>query len=192
MMAPLAGVEIGDPQPFKLRFEHYEMLDLAGSFLGRRVELIEGTLIEMSPQRRPHSYAKNELTFRLRLALAEIGSPLVAQSEVTLPLRPHSGPEPDIALTDAPRGQGYIPVESVALIVEIADTSLHLDITAKKDLYAGAGILEYWVVDVAASTVRQFWSVGEGAYAQSHTRPLDGPISSATIPDLIIDGSGIL
>jgi Uma2 family endonuclease len=35
-----------------------------------------------------------------------------------------------------------------ALLVEIADTTLSKDITTKAELYATAGIADYWVLDV--------------------------------------------
>ncbi|HEX8485458.1 Uma2 family endonuclease [Sphingomonas sp.] len=192
VMASITSIADDEPQAFKLRFEHYELLDRAGTFQDRRVELIEGTLVEMSPQQRPHSYAKNELTFRLRLALDALGSSLSAQSEVTLPLGPHSGAEPDIALTDAPRGQGYIPVDSVKLVVEVADTSLRFDVGKKQTAYADAGLPEYWVVDVNGRQVHQFWAASDGVYTHSRIVPLDGELRSATMPELAIDGSGIL
>ena len=34
------------------------------------------------------------------------------------------------------------------LVVEIADTSLQFDLTVKAALYARAGIVEYWILDV--------------------------------------------
>jgi hypothetical protein len=37
------------------------------------------------------------------------------------------------------------------LAVEISDTTLGFDLTTKAELYARAGIVEYWVVDVAAA-----------------------------------------
>ncbi len=35
-------------------------------------------------------------------------------------------------------------------MVQISDTTLGFDLTTKAELYARAGIIEYWVVDVAA------------------------------------------
>jgi hypothetical protein len=66
----------GEPQPFKLRVEDYELLERAGAFNGARVELIEGMVVEISSQQRPHSFTKNELSYRLRRALEAMDSPL--------------------------------------------------------------------------------------------------------------------
>jgi Uma2 family endonuclease len=37
------------------------------------------------------------------------------------------------------------------LLIEVSDTSLWFDLTKKAALYARAGIIEYWVLDIAAS-----------------------------------------
>ena len=40
--------------------------------------------------------------------------------------------------------------QDIALLVEIADSTLNFDLTIKAALYARAGIAEYWVLDVVA------------------------------------------
>lgn len=182
-----------EPRPVRLTVDDLILLDRVGAFETRgRTELIEGTLVETSPQGRPHSFAKNELTHRLRVALERLGSPWVAQSEATIAWPPYSAPEPDIIVTDAPRGEGYVPVGSVALAIEIADTSLKYDLTVKKAVYAGAGIPEYWVVDVRHRRVHQFWSPGTSGYGEERIVPSDSLLASATMAELAVDGGGIL
>lgn len=191
MNAP--SIRFDEPQLFKLTLADVEQLQRIGAFNGRpKAELIEGVLLAVSPQLRPHSYVKNELTFRLRLALTTLGSALSAQSEATIRISPRTAPEPDIMLTDAPMGVGYIPLTSVALVVEIADTSLLFDLREKRDIYASAGISEYWVVDVNAAQVHRFSQPAEGGYTAEKPIPLAGPLASLTLPDLVIDGHGIL
>jgi Uma2 family endonuclease len=181
------------PRPVKLTVDDFAVLDAAGAFADcHHTELVEGTVTEMSPQRRPHSYAKNELTHRLRLALEAMGSRFTAQSEVTISLPPHNAPEPDIVVTDAPRGEGYMPACAVALVVEVADASLRYDLEHKRRLYAAAGIAEYWVVDLIAGVVHRFWGTTDGAFQQGDRLPLAGPLASATLPGLAVDGAGIL
>lgn len=65
------------PQPVKLRIEDYELLLRAGTFAHlAKTELIDGVIVEMDAQYRRHSFAKNELTYRLRRALEALGSPI--------------------------------------------------------------------------------------------------------------------
>ena len=182
-----------DPQPFKLRIADVELLEEAGALDERpRVELIEGMLIAMSPQQRPHVFVKNELTFRFRLALAALHSPLSALCEATVEMSSESAPEPDVILTDAPKGAGYVPVGSLALAIEVADTSLRFDLGRKRRLYAAAGVPEYWVIDVKGAEVHRFADPSDGAYRAEPPIPLAGDLQSLTMTDLRIDGSGIL
>lgn len=184
---------LGDPRPVKLTVDDFAVLHDAGALAAHgRVELIEGVIVEMSPQQRPHSFAKNELTYRLRRALEEIGSPYTAQSEPTVAIDRHNAPEPEIVVTNAPRGDGYTPVGSIALVIEVAATTLRYDLSSKRRLYADAGLPEYWVIDVHARQIHQFWAVNEGTYAQTRIVPLGGELRSATMADLAIDGRGIL
>lgn len=177
---------------FKLRLQDVELLQRAGVLDGRKVELIEGVLIAVSPQLRPHSYVKNELNHRFRMALSALGSALSAQSEATVEITPETAPETDIALTDAPMGDGYVPVASVALAIEVADTSLRRDLGEKRDIYAAAGVPEYWVVDVNKAHVHRFAEPRDGVYRAEPPIPLAGELRSLTMPDLAIDGRGIL
>jgi Putative restriction endonuclease len=48
--------------------------------------------------------------------------------------------------------------DDVALLVEVADTSLRYDRRVKGLLYAEAGIREYWIVDLAGDVVESFAS----------------------------------
>jgi len=69
-------------------------------------------------------------------------------------------PEPDITLTDY-RGDGAVPLAHVALVIEVSDTTLDTDLGRKADLYAAAGVPEYWVIDL------------NEARALLHMNPLD-------------------
>ena len=77
----------------RLRLSDVELLQRAGVLDGRKVELIEGVLIAASPQYRPHSYLKNELNHRLRMALSALGSTLSSQTEATVEVTPETAPE---------------------------------------------------------------------------------------------------
>ena len=46
VMARFPQLAAHEPQPFKLRFEDYEMLDRPGAFHDRRIELIQGGYAE--------------------------------------------------------------------------------------------------------------------------------------------------
>lgn len=184
---------INVPRPVKLNIEQFELLDRSGAFDGyAKTELIEGAIYAMQGQFRPHSYAKNELTYRLRRRLEEMGSHLLPQSEPTVAMPPSSAPEPDIVVTSEPKGESYVPLGSVALVVEVSDSSIAFDLNDKAALYARHHVPEYWVLDIAAAAIHQFWAPGEAGYGEGRSVDLGNPIESVTIAGLAIESDGLI
>ena len=85
----------------------------------------------------------------------------VASVRVQLPLRfvPVSEPEPDIAIVPAGRYTREHPTTAM-LVIEVARTSLPIDLGTKAEIYAAAEVPEYWVVDIPARTVHVHASPG--------------------------------
>jgi Uma2 family endonuclease len=181
-----------DLQPFKLRIEDYELLDRAGAFDGRRTELIEGVIVAVNSEMLPHTRIKNELMFRLRLALRDRSDPYDAYVEGSLAFAPHNMPQPDVLVARIDAKGAYFNQHDVVLVIEVGATSLRGDLGIKRTLYADQGVPEYWVVDVDGRQVHQFWTPVDGSYADSRIVPLAGALQSATLSDLTIDGRGIL
>lgn len=180
------------PLPLPLRVEDYLLLDEAGAFGGySKTELIDGEIVYVNAQHRPHGFVKMEFYDRLRDGLRSIGSPLRPLVETSVAMPPHDAPEPDIVLTSEPRGEGLIPLDSVALIVEVSDTTIEFDLGAKAELYARHGVAEYWVAAIEARALHQHWTPREGDYAHRRVFPFGDLIAAATIDRLEIDTSGI-
>ena len=173
------------PLPVKLRVEDYLLLDGSGAFADyAKTELIDGEIVYMNAQHRPHARIKTELAIRLHAALQACGSDLAMLIEAALKMPPHNVPEPDILLTREPYGQGLVPLESVALVVEVADATLANDLRRKAMIYAVGGVPEYWVVDVAREMVIRMWMPAGGAYTDRDEVPLGSRIGAATIAGL--------
>ena len=176
----------------KLRIEDYEMLAAAGALDDyARTELIDGSIYYMNAQHRPHGMVKLELYDQLRDALRRLGSPLRPVVEFSLSLSPQDMPDPDLMLTSEPYGDGAVPLGSVALVIEVSDTTLKLDLGKKAALYASHGIAEYWVADVKGRAIHQLSSPAGGAYTETGIIAFGDPLTSATLPDLTIDTSGL-
>lgn len=124
------------------------------------------------------------LAFDLRDAVRSLGSDLEVLIEPTIEMEPLSAPEPDIVLTSAARAEGLVPFESVALIVEVSDSSLQHDLHRKADLYSRFGIPEYWIVDIRALAIHQLWNPGPGGYSESRNVLFGSEIVSTTLPNL--------
>ena len=94
-------------------------------------------------------------------------------------------PEPDLSVvrgdsddfTDHHPGPG-----DVALIVEVADSSLSRDRGEKRDNYGRAGIPAYWIVDLVNRRLEVYAGPAGGAY------PAPTILGESESVELIIDG----
>lgn len=164
LVPKLADLDPDDVRPL-LRVE-YDLLVESGAFEEERVELLEGTLVTMTPQDSAHAYTVQRLTELLTVALQGRASVRV---QSPLALTDDSEPEPDVAVVPIADYSAHHPA-SVHLIVEVANTSVQRDRFVKAPLYAHAGVPEYWIVDLGSRTVRvcRRPSAGEFTDVTSH------------------------
>lgn len=122
------------------------MADL-GFFQDQRVELIEGEIIQMPPQKDLHAAAMSLTSKAISRAF---GQEYWVRSQLPLRLDADSEPEPDVAVVKGNErdyiGTGH-PREAL-LVVEISDTTLRYDRGEKAALYASHGIADYWIVNL--------------------------------------------
>jgi len=132
--------------------DEYERMGEAG-ILGEddRVELLDGEIVEMTPIGSRHAATVNRLN---ALFAGRLGN--LAQIGIQNPIRLDdlSEPQPDLVLL-RPRSDFYaasLPTpEDILLLVEVADSSLRVDRQVKIPLYARAGIVEIWLIDLEQS-----------------------------------------
>jgi Uma2 family endonuclease len=180
------------PQKVKLRNEDYLLLDGSGALDDyAKTELIEGEIVFMNAQHRPHVRAKMAIYDGLREGLKRLASPLTPLVEASIDAPPQCVPEPDLVVTSEPGGEGLVPIGSVALIVEISDTTLKNDLERKGPLYARLDVPEYWVVDVKGRTVHQLWSPQNEAYAERREVKFGHQVEAVTIDGLAVGTAGI-
>jgi Uma2 family endonuclease len=117
----------------------------------RRVFLREGRLYEKMAKTRAHGFVGAAITRAVGRRLPDGWS---LWPESTIVLGPTSAPLPDFALVRAANPLDFAAPErypgpaDVGLLIEVAVTSLHDDLTTVLELYARALIPVYWVVDV--------------------------------------------
>jgi len=127
------------------RSEYYTMSDM-GWFQRRRVELIDGEIVEMSPQRSFHAAALGLVEDVLRAAY---GSRFWVRTQRPLDLGIVMEPEPDVAVVEGnPRDYSGSHPTTALLIVEVSDTTLAYDRGPKASVYAAAGIQDYWILNL--------------------------------------------
>lgn len=179
------------PGKYRLRVQDYLILDEAGAFRGEETELVDGNVIVMSPEWRPHLRIKDELAYRVRRALEAIGNDLFVGTGGSVALSDIDQPRPDIILTREIEGEGAVPRDSIALLVEVASTTLANDVKIKTGLYARYGIPEYWIANVDARMIHQMWNPVGGIYTERRDLAFGDPIMVPTIAGLSIDTTNL-
>ena len=193
--APPCHVTSSTPRSWKWdRAQYYRLAEL-GFFTNQRVELVQGEIVIMSPMNEPHVRGVILALEALRAAFPT-GYTLRPQSPLDFG---DSAPEPDVAVvTGAPRDIIATPTSAI-LVVEVAETSLDYDTSTKAELYAMAGVPDYWVVDLPTGRLLVFRDpgplpagLGASAY-RTHLSlapdqmisPLAAPSASICVADLL-------
>lgn len=151
-----------------------------------RLELADGEIVEMTPIGWRHVRAVTVLTQLLAGALP--GYYVSVQNPIVFGERDER--QPDLALVRAEALEGSLPEASdVALVVEVAETSLTYDREVKVPLYALSGAPEAWVVDLASGAIEVYASpeasrVSAGRYAKRRTFGRREELRSFTVAGL--------
>lgn len=135
--------------------QYHRMLETGVLQSGDRVELLAGRIVPKMTQNPPHVAAVTRINRFLTRLLPDEWL-LRVQAPITLRT---SEPEPDFAIVPGPeeRWQGRHPgPRDVALLIEVADSSLLEDRVRKGFLYASARIAEYWIVNLVHSRIEVY------------------------------------
>ncbi len=134
---------------FLWTIERYERAIEAGIFTeDDKIELIYGKIIELAPAEIEHEYC---VTISAEFFRDRFGKQFSYREEKSLLFENDlSIPEPDlVVLKDINYSRRRPSPEDVYLVAEVARSSLKRDRTVKVELYAGAGLAEYWIVNLA-------------------------------------------
>jgi Uma2 family endonuclease len=146
---PEPPVPLGAPRKRWTR-EEFAMLATA-AVNTEQLELIEGDLIVKMPKNRPQVNGSAHLMFWLMDTFGREKVNQEAPIDVAAADNPINEPEPDLIVLKREsrtfRSRPPQPAD-LHLVIEISDTSLGFDLTAKAGLYARAGIADYWVLDI--------------------------------------------
>jgi len=149
-----------------------------------RLELIEGEIIEMAPIGVPHASIVGSLT---RLFVRQAGDAAFVWVQNPVIVGKRSMPQPDLAILKA-RTDDYSSrhpaVDDVLLAVEVSDSTLAFDLERKANLYARAGIREFWVVDVNARGVHVHREPAEQGYARVSVATREDIVQSMALPEI--------
>jgi Uma2 family endonuclease len=152
-------------QVWRITVERYDQMIASGSLNeDDPIELLSGVLVTKMAKNPKHSTTSD----LCRAAITRLLTPgwyLRQEQPVRIP--EYDEPEPDLALA---RGsildyQDHHPGPGdIALIVEVAESSLPRDRGEKRDIYARAGIPAYWIINLVDRQLEAYLNPAGGAY----------------------------
>ncbi len=173
----------------QLTLEQYDRMIEGGVFDPSRrwrLELIRGEIREMNPIGSLHEEAVERLT-AWSYSIAAAGKIRVrVQDSVGIP-NLASAPEPDVAWVverDYSRGRPTPP--DVLLIIEVAESSLKYDCGEKAELYAEAGIADYWVVNLPERLIEVRRDPAAGRYRSLQTYQDQQEVRPLALPEVAL------
>ena len=170
----------------KWNLTDYHRIISAGILQGRSVELLNGEIVEMSPEGEIHAYSSDEAGEYLIYLLGDRAK--VRQGKPITLLHSNSEPEPDIAIVQrlGKTYQDHHPYpENIFLLIEYSNSSLSKDLEVKTKIYAEAGIPEYWVINLQKIEMIVFRSTTDTGY-KSQEILTQGEIYPLAFPDIAV------
>ena len=157
----------------------------------RWLELDDGELYFMPRPRRPHQFVSVELTtFFVNHLNSFDEPPAEVYSELVIIISRESGRIliPDLSIFIRPPGDdtdissaGNIP----DIVIEILSTDRNRDLVRKRQLYAEAGVPEYWIFDPVNDTVLPL-ELRDGKYAERPALTAADNLTTPLLPGLSI------
>ena len=179
----------------KRRFtaDEYQRMGEAGILCpDDRVELIEGEVVVMSPIGPRHNACVSSANQAMVRAAGDTAI-VLPQGSVRLDL--HSEPQPDLVLLK-PRADFYASRHAgpadILLVVEIAASSIDYDRDVKARVYAKAGILELWLVDLNTNVVSRYAQPQDGMFRDVEQHRPGGSIAPGSLPACVISVNALL
>ncbi|MCG8329433.1 MAG: Uma2 family endonuclease [Chitinophagales bacterium] len=152
---------------YRFTTEAYHQLGAAGILPeDKRVELINGEIIEMSPINSRHAGTVNLLS---RLLNQHLSMQYILSVQNPIHIEEYSEPEPDLAILSYREdfySKSHPRPKEVVILIEVADTSLEKDRLVKLPLYAAAEIQEVWIVNLPEQQVEIYTHPVNERYTQ--------------------------
>jgi hypothetical protein len=161
----------GEPRmvPYRFAVEQYERMIDAGVFVDARCELLEGLVVQKVTHNPPHD---GSILALQQMLLHHLTHEWVLRIQSSISLS-ESQPEPDLVVAKGlvKRYFRHHPhPRDIALIVEVADSSLGQDRIDKMRIYASARIPIYWIVNLIDAQVEVYMNPRAGRFPAYRNR----------------------
>ena len=158
----------------------------------KRMELVHGDLWEKEKVNPPHASLTHRIAGLLRKLFED---EYVIREKKPIRLATDGEPMPDVCIArgDEEAFEERHPNQSdVCLIIEVADASEDRDTGEKADLYAEAGITDYWVVVVNKREIQIFRNANAGAFPKPTIRKAGDTVAPLFAPNVSLAVSDFL
>ena len=172
--------------------EYYKMLEAGILTEDKRVELIRGEIIKMSPIGIHHANCVKRLNELFILSLAKT---VTVGVQDPVRLNDNSEPQPDISLLQ--RGESLYRTqhpqpENVFLLIEVSDTTVKYDQEVKIPLYAENNIVEVWLVNLTQQCLEVYRQPTANGYEIVQTFQRGETVTIQALPNVTFTVNEIL
>ena len=133
-------------QPVRWTVDEFHELASLPVFEGRKMILVDGEILDMPPANHPHDLGIGACQDVLELIFSK--NDFWIRIQMALPFGKRTDPIPDVAVVEGARQTHRRQPSTALLLVEVSDSSFDYNAGDKADLYAAAGIADYWVLDL--------------------------------------------
>ena len=135
----------------------------------KRCELIDGVVYMAAFPIPDHQFLATALSTQLVLQIMDTGLG-IAYQRAGVVVSDNSALGPDIVVVRQERagiiGRTVIDGGPPDIVVEVLSSNRHVDLVRKRELYAAAGVPEYWILDGDADTLTALELGNDGAYRE--------------------------
>jgi len=188
---PMRAVVISTtPVPHRWTVEEYHSLEGNPSFSDLRSFLIDGVIYTMPQANPPHDMGMSKTQ---RWLFRVFDDRYYIRNQMGFGIGKFNDPGPDLAVVVGPMEAYERKRPSTALfIIEVASSSLSIDTGRKAELYATAGVPDYWVLDVDNRQLHVFRDPQNADYGSHEIlneadtiAPLAAPASTVAVAELL-------
>ncbi len=179
--------------PKRFRVEDFRRMTEVGILLeDNSWEIIDGYLIDKMSTGSKHASTVKRLDEILR---DQLGKSVNISAQDPIHLDDFNEPLPDIAILKRRNdfyAENHPTPQDVLLLIEVSDSTVEYDRKYKKTLYAEAGIVEFWIVNLPDETVECYSSLKNGTYRLARISEKGETVESNSVENLKLSVEEIL
>ena len=165
------------------RAKRFSVADYRRLTEGQRTELLRGTIIEKMSKSPIHQFFLNRLR---KILTAQISPEFLVCTDEPITTA-DSEPEPDVVVMRGPlENYRHAHATTAELVIEVAVSSIEID-RVKAQIYADAGVKEYWIVCPEEKCAEVYRNPGATGYAERTTVAPPAVLECAALPGVRVD-----